>query len=205
MALIKADRVRETSTTTGTATYALAGAEVGFRTFSSAVGNGNTCPYFAVMGSNWEAGIGTVAAGTLARTTVMTSSNANNPVSWGAGTKQVALGIPAGLLPMLQGDNEFLGSVTARSAVGDTSVEVRVDGDFTPRLTLRKASTSAEVARVWQLRVDVDGGCTLRDATSSLDRIAFTTAGHLLPGVNDAQNLGDADKRWRRAICVSKA
>lgn len=89
MALANADRVKETSTTTGTGTYTLAGAVTGFRTFSIAVGNGNTCYYVAEDGASWEVGVGTVGAGTLARTTVLASSNANSAVNWTSGTRTI--------------------------------------------------------------------------------------------------------------------
>ena len=61
MALVINDRVKETSTTTGTGTLSLAGAVTGFETFSSAIGNGNTT-YYAIVNSNgeFEVGLGTV-------------------------------------------------------------------------------------------------------------------------------------------------
>ena len=68
MALIVHDRVRETSTTTGTGTLTLAGAVQGFETFSSAIGNTNTTYYAIVNQANaeFEVGLGTVSAGALA-------------------------------------------------------------------------------------------------------------------------------------------
>jgi len=95
MALVIADRVRETSTTTGTGTLTLAGAVSGFQTFSTAIGNTNTCYYTIVNGSQWEVGLGTVAAGTLARTTVLKSSNAGSAVDFSAGSKDVFATYPA--------------------------------------------------------------------------------------------------------------
>lgn len=89
MALVIADRVRETSTTTGTGTLTLDGAVTGFRTFSSAIGDTNTCYYTITLGADYEIGLGTVGAGTLARTTVLKSSNSNSAVNFGAGTKDV--------------------------------------------------------------------------------------------------------------------
>jgi hypothetical protein len=97
MPLVVKDRVQETTTTTGTGTLTLDGAVVGFQTFSSAIGNGNTTYYaiFTSGGSEWEVGIGTVAAGTLARTTVLESSNAGSLVNLSAGTKNVICTYPA--------------------------------------------------------------------------------------------------------------
>jgi len=89
MPLVIADRVRETSTTTGTGTLTLDGAVTGFRTFGSAIGDGNTCYYTITLGADWEVGLGTVGTGTLARTTVLKSSNSNNAVNFGAGAKDV--------------------------------------------------------------------------------------------------------------------
>ena len=96
MALILKDRVQETSTTTGTGTLTLAGAVTQFQTFSSAIGNGNTT-YYAIYnagGTDWETGLGTVGAGTLARTTVYASSNAGAAVSF-TGTLYVFCDYPA--------------------------------------------------------------------------------------------------------------
>ena len=97
MALIVHDRVRETSTTTGTGTLTLAGAVQGFETFSSAIGNTNTTYYAIVNQANaeFEVGLGTVSAGALARTTIITSSNSNNAVNFSAGTKDVFCTLPA--------------------------------------------------------------------------------------------------------------
>jgi hypothetical protein len=94
MAHVYADRVKETSTTTGTGTISLAGATSGFRTFVSGIGNGNTTVYAIVHQTlaEWEIGVGTVtdaATDTLSRTTILASSNANAAVNFSAGTKDV--------------------------------------------------------------------------------------------------------------------
>ena len=96
MALVINDRVKETSTTTGTGTLSLAGAVTGFETFSSAIGNGNTT-YYAIVNSNgeFEVGLGTVSAAALARTTVISSSNSDSAVNFSAGTKDVFVTLPA--------------------------------------------------------------------------------------------------------------
>ncbi len=91
MALVHADRVKETSTTTLTASYVLLGAAAGFRTFSAGIGNNNTCYYVAEDGTDWEIGLGTFTTGpdTLARTRILASSNSGSAVSWGAGTRNL--------------------------------------------------------------------------------------------------------------------
>ena len=101
MALILADRVKETSTTTGNGVFTLAGAATGFQSFAI-VGNGNTTFYcIAGQGTNeWEVGIGTYASAgtTLTRTTVLSNSSATQPsaLSFAAGTKDVFVTYPSG-------------------------------------------------------------------------------------------------------------
>jgi hypothetical protein len=98
MAFAVNDRVKETSTTTGTGTFTLAGAVEGFETFSSAIGNSNTT-YYAITNqgvpTEFEVGIGTVGAGTLSRDTIISSSNSDAAVNFSAGTKDVFCTLPA--------------------------------------------------------------------------------------------------------------
>jgi len=97
MALIFADRVQETTTTTGTGTVTLAGAVTGFQSFS-AIGNGNTTYYNITDGTSWEVGIGTYTSSgtTLSRDTVLSSSNSGSLVSFTSGSKNVFCTYPAG-------------------------------------------------------------------------------------------------------------
>lgn len=98
MALVIADRVKETTTTTGTSDLSLGGAATGgFQTFASGVGANNTCYYAISDGTDWEVGLGTLngAGTTLARTTVLASSNSGSKVSLAAGSKDVFATYPA--------------------------------------------------------------------------------------------------------------
>jgi hypothetical protein len=97
MAFIVEDRVRETSTTTGTGPITTAGAPGGFQTFGSVMNVGDTCWYAIVMpGSAWETGSGTyTGTNTLARTTIISSSNAGAAVNFGVGSKDVFICQPA--------------------------------------------------------------------------------------------------------------
>ena len=98
MALVVADRVKETSTTQGTGDFTLAGAATGFQSFA-VIGNGNQTYYTIAEqgGSNWEVGIGTYNSSgtTLTRNTVLASTNAGSKVSFGVGTKDVFVTYPA--------------------------------------------------------------------------------------------------------------
>ena len=78
MALVFADRVQETTTTSGTGSVTLAGATTGYQTFNNGIGVGNTC-YYCIASQTlgtWEVGLGTLSASTtLARTTPIASSS----------------------------------------------------------------------------------------------------------------------------------
>ena len=97
MALILADRVKESTTTTGTSDFALGGAVTGFQTFAAAVGANNTTYYAIAFGADFEVGLGTLSGDglTLARTTVLQSSNSDTKVSFAAGSKEVFVTYPA--------------------------------------------------------------------------------------------------------------
>lgn len=96
MALIVKDRVKETTTTTGTGSITLAGAVSGFQSFST-IGDGNSTFYTIDGGSQWEVGIGTyTSSGTaLSRDTVLASSTGSK-IDFSAGTKTVFVTYPAG-------------------------------------------------------------------------------------------------------------
>src|SRR5512136_476662 len=89
MTFYLADRVQETTNTTGTGTLTLAGAVSGFQSFA-AIGDGNTTYYTIVSGADWEVGKGTYTASgtTLSRDTVLTSSaGGTTKISVGSGSK----------------------------------------------------------------------------------------------------------------------
>ena len=136
MALVIADRVKETSVTTGTGAFTLLGAQTGYRAFSSVLANGDTTYYcIANAGSGeWEVGIGTYASSgnTLTRTTVLSSSNAGSAVNFGSGTKDVFLTQPAG--KSIYADGSGLVSVPPSAApVGGARMTVvgGISGAFT--------------------------------------------------------------------------
>ena len=147
MALVLADRVKETSTTTGTGTYILAGAVTGFESFAS-IGNGNTTYYACTLGSDFEVGIGTYTASgtTLARTTILQSSNSDNAVDWGAGTKTLFCTQPAEKAVFLDSDGNIatfngsnltnvnattLDSIDSGSFLRSDAADTKTSGDLT--------------------------------------------------------------------------
>ena len=99
MALVINDRVKETTTTTGTGTLTLGGAVTGFETFGAGVGNSNTTYYAVTLpgSSEFEVGLGTLSSdsSTIARSTIISSSNSDSAVNFSAGTKTIFCTIPA--------------------------------------------------------------------------------------------------------------
>ena len=142
MALVLNDRVKESTTTTGTGTVTLGGAVQGFETFAAGIGNSNTTYYCIQLGSEFEVGLGTLSgdSSTLARTTIISSSNSDSAVNFSAGTKFVFCTMPASKSLVLDASNNItlpakliMPDVTAgKILVGDgTSYEeVAVSGDI---------------------------------------------------------------------------
>jgi hypothetical protein len=112
MALVVKDRVKETTATTGTGTLTLAGAVTGFQSFSSALSDGDTT-YYAIFESStgeWEVGLGTFTASgtTLARTTILASSNSGSAVNLTAGAADVFITQPATKAAYFDGSGDLV-------------------------------------------------------------------------------------------------
>jgi len=124
------DRIKDTTTTTGTGTLTLAGsAPTGFRTFGAAYGADATVYYTIDGGAEWEVGVGTYthSGTTLARTTIIASSNAGSAVNLSAGTKTV------------------FGTVTSHGFAGKQTIWVPAAA-MTARTTNGAASGTTELA-----------------------------------------------------------
>lgn len=106
MAIVVKDRVRESTTTTGTGTITLAGADPGFQAFS-VLGDGAETYYAIIGGAEWEVGVGTytLSGTTLSRDTVLESSNSGSAVNFSAGTKSVFVTQPAERAVYLEADS----------------------------------------------------------------------------------------------------
>jgi hypothetical protein len=97
MALVVADRVQETTSTTSTSSYVLLGAANGYQSFGAVLANGDTTYYAITNDTDWEVGIGTYSTTgpTLARTTILASSSGGSAVNWGAGVKNIFISYAA--------------------------------------------------------------------------------------------------------------
>ena len=149
MALVIADRVRETTTSTGTTAITLAGAATGCQTFSSAIGNSNTTFYTIADqgGPNWEVGIGTytTSGNTLSRDTVLASSNSGSLVTFTAGTKDVFVTYPAERTVYSSGPLGTPSSGTLTNATG-LPIASGVSGLGTGAATFLATPSSANLA-----------------------------------------------------------
>jgi hypothetical protein len=122
MALVLADRVKETASAPGTGTVTLLGASTGFQSFA-VVGNANTTYYTIAdqSGTRWEVGIGTYTSSgtTLARTTVLSSSNAGSLVNFSSGTQDVFLTYPSAKAVMTDVSQTLSGKTLTLPTVTD--------------------------------------------------------------------------------------
>jgi len=165
MALVLADRVQETSTTTGTGTLTLDGASSGYQTFSAGIGNGNTC-YYTIQSDTgaWEVGVGTVGAATLARTTLISSST-GGAVSF-SGTLTVFVTYPA--------EKAVYGESTTLVAPSGALLPVASGGTGIGTLTgyVKGSGTSAMTASATIPNTDITGLGTM--STQAASAVAIT-------------------------------
>jgi len=177
MALVVADRVKETTTTTGTGAITLAGAEVNFVAFSSVLSDGDTTYYAIVDDANqdFEVGLGTYATSgnTLTRTTVLASSNGGSAVDLSAGSKEVFINYPAGKSVYLDGSGQLViggTAVTSTAAelnildgVTSTTAELNlVDGSSANTVVNSKAVIFGSSGEITSTQLDITGQGDLR-------------------------------------------
>jgi hypothetical protein len=131
MALVLADRVLETTTTTGSGTITLAGAEPGYQSFA-VVGNGNETYYTIAGDTEWEVGIGTYTSSgtTLSRDTVLSSSDSGNKVTFSAGVKKVFVTYPS----EKSVNRDVSGNISASSAIITNVAEPVTGSDAATKL-----------------------------------------------------------------------
>ena len=224
MALVVKDRVRETSTTTGTGTLTLAGAITGFQAFS-AIGNGNTTYYtiFDPTSGAWEVGIGTYTSSgtTLSRDSVLESSNSGSIVNFGAGTKDVFVTYPAERSVMTDVEQTLSAKrinprVIAASGTsgtltpnGDTTDLYKAEG-LTGGITLAVPSGTPVDGQKLMIRLEDDG--TARAITWTTSAGGFRAIGITLPTTTVATKItyvgcsyNATDSFWDAVATVTEA
>lgn len=220
MTFIVKDRVKDATTTTGTGTVTLSGtAPIGFQAFS-VIGNGNTCAYTIALGSEWEVGIGTYSTTgpTLARTTVLRSSNADAAVNFSAGTKDVFITVPGDLVGYQQIGTTQTPSGVASSSI--TSIPDRYSDLLIEFLGLSHNSGSGQVLQIelspdgvtWTTPAAVSGSLAAADAAYGSVIIPGYRKGAgailtMLSSLGTADNTvvawANANKVWRISAGIS--
>jgi hypothetical protein len=179
MALIVADRVKEVTTTSGTGTYTLGGAVDGFQAFSAVTVDTDTVYYAITDDTDWEVGIGTIGGTqtTLARTTILSSSNSGSAVNWGAGTKNIFLTYPA-----------------EKAVYEDASGNVDVPNNLTVGGTVDGVDIAAR---------DADLTTTTNTANAALPKAGGTMTGNLVLNADPTASLQAATKQYVDTIAAA--
>jgi len=190
MALVINDRVKETTTTTGTGAVSLAGAVTGFETFAAGIGNSNTV-YYCIAHQDqaeFEVGLGTLDGDSsdLTRTTVISSSNSDSAVNFSSGTKDVFCTLPASKLIFEDGSNNvaFGGAVTGvtnltasgelDAATLDISGDADIDGTLEADAITVNGTTLAELisdttGAMFSSNTETGITVTYQDADNTID------------------------------------
>jgi len=163
MALVINNRVRETTSTTGTGAVTLGGAVGGFQTFAAGIGNDNTTYYAISINSEneWEVGLGTLSAdsSTLARTNPpLESSNGDALVDFSAGSKEVFCTLPSEKALYLDASGDLANS----GVIANTNVDA-----------------SAAIAQT-KLALDITNSEVNASAAVALSKLATVTASRVL-------------------------
>jgi hypothetical protein len=178
MALVLKDRVKETTSTTGTGAISLGGAVANFQAFSAVLSDADTT-YYAIIdvtNSDYEIGLGTYSSGgnTLARTTILESSNGGSAVSFGAGTKNVFIAYPAEKSVYLDDSNQL---VINSTAVTSTPAELNlVDGSSAGTIVNSKAVVYGASGEVNATTLQI-GGTSITATAAELNYLDITTLG----------------------------
>ena len=173
MALVINDRVKETSSTTGTGALSFAGATSGFETFAAGIGNSNTT-YYAIVNTDtpteWEVGLGTLNgdSSTITRTTPISSSNSDSAVDFGAGTKEIFCTLPASKA-IIKNASGYIDSPSVTQldivAQGDLRLQDSTGGEYVAQ---QAAASTATYTLTWPGAVAGTAGSSLVSSTGGV-------------------------------------
>ena len=193
MALVINNRVRETTSTTGTGAVTLGGAVGGFQSFSAGIGNSNTT-YYAISinsESEWEVGLGTLNgdSSTLTRTTVLESSNSDSAVDFSAGSKEVFCTLPSEKAVYLDASDDQVGGFSSLAA--DTSPQLGGDLDVNGQDIV--STSNADIDIIPNGSGDVNLGADAVQIGDNDANATLTTqgTGDLILNTNNGTNAGN--------------
>lgn len=190
MATIYADRVRETTTTTGTGALALSGAVLGYQSFAAAMAINDTT-YYTIQhtgGADWEVGTGTYKAGNLLeRTTILASSNNGAIVNLAPGIKDIFITAPATLLEELKTNKaDLIGGQIPLNQLPAIELENLANYDSTG---LADGKTLVYNGSQWQL-TDHTPDKTFTQAFTNLSAVTVTHNLNKYPSVTVVDSAG---------------
>jgi hypothetical protein len=182
------------TTSTGTGTFNLDGAVTGFETFVAGIATGNTT-YYAIFHqgtAEWEVGLGTVTDATpdtLARTTVITSSNSDSAVTFTAGTKDVFCTLPASKAVYLDASGDPVGAIA--NVVEDTTPQL--GGNLDTNGSDIVSTSNADIDIIPNGSGDVNlGADTIQMGDNDADATVTTQGtGDLILNTNNGTNAGN--------------
>ena len=180
MALVINDRVKETTTTTGTGAVSLGGAVTGFETFAAGIGNSNTV-YYCIAHQDqaeFEVGLGTLNgdSSTLTRTTVISSSNSDSAVDFASGTKDVFCTIPASKLIFEDSNNDVTvgRNLTVTGDLTITGDDITMNTNTSGAALIGDGSNFNPVVISGDLSIATNGAASLAAAQTNITSILAT-------------------------------
>ncbi len=215
MALEIHDRVKETTTTTGTGTYTLAGAVTGFETFTANLDNSDTTYYCCTDNTDFEIGIGTFTSSgtTLARTTILASSNSNSAVNWSSGTRTIFMTYPADKAVFEDADGHV--SIPHDLFIAGGLIDLKNDGGAVSQIKFYCESSNAHAQTLIGAPHSAQAANTLRlpdhgaNVTTTSDLVSTTITQTLTNKSIDSDNntitnIVNADIKSSAAIADTK-
>jgi hypothetical protein len=213
MAFVVKDRVKQSTTTTGTGSIVLNGTVSGFQTFTNALSDGDTTYYaiFEVSTNEWEVGVGTwtESTTTLARTTVLASSNSNSAIDLSAQAEvfitqpagKAAFFDPSGDLTLVQdptsnlqaATKQYVDTIAAAGLHYHDPVRVEQEGNLSATYSNGTAGVGATLTNnSTQAALTIDGV-----ALSLNDRVLiYEQTNGYENGIYTVTNVGSASTNW---------
>ena len=200
MALILSDRIKVSTTTTGTSTYTLGSAASGFESFTDNLSNNDTTYYCCTDGTDFEVGLGTFISSTnkLARTSIISSSNSNNEVSWSSGTRDIFCTLPGSKAVVLDANGALSTGITIQdegTGLSTTATTLNFVGSgivasgtgATKTITVTGGGIGTSAANYFDAHTSSDSS----DLTSSFATIDFDTIRYNSNGSIFSESAGE--------------